>query len=142
MSTFKQIVEGYAGNVSGQHSEIDYEGASNRATSKMHTDEAIEQLHHHLTTYGRLRHVADISPAEANSASRFKDSFAKVVANPTTDEHSLGRLFIVMSNIDHNYSGDRISRLIDPFRKIREIANHPNAGEYIKGMVAMHNGRR
>ena len=31
MSTFRQIVEGYAGNVEQQRRSMDYEGATNRA---------------------------------------------------------------------------------------------------------------
>ena len=141
MSTFKQIVEGYAGNVEQQRRSMDYEGASDRATGKIHTDEAINQLRHHIKTYERRGRPINISSDERKSASKFTDSFAKAVANPNTDERSLGRLFIIMSNIDHSYGGSRIDSLINPNTRLREIVKHPNAGEYIQGMVAMHNAR-
>ena len=41
MSTFRQIVEGYAGEVEQQRRSMDYEGASNRAIDKIRSEEKI-----------------------------------------------------------------------------------------------------
>lgn len=42
MSTFKQIVEGYAGNTSNQGASMDYKGASDRAVDKIRNERKVD----------------------------------------------------------------------------------------------------
>ncbi|TXG82271.1 MAG: hypothetical protein E6R13_05220 [Spirochaetes bacterium] len=156
MSTFRQIVEGYAGNVEQQRRSMDYEGANDRAIDKIkerNTNE-IEAKLEELPTKLRLankayndgyyreynsgRHMSSDARSEAahkvgeeymkTYVKNFDNSFNEILNNPNLSTKHLVSLHAIVDGISDN------STLGSKKRKLhRAIISHKNSDDFVRG---------
>ena len=161
MSTFRQIVENYAGNIE-QRRSIDYEGASDRAIDKIKSERTLEgglknliattkhgyflsrpdadyaprNLHPEaLTTILRIRN--GINPDNqyfgnaSNNRNMLNNSFSLIKNNRELNDNDLFHIYSELKAAKKRGYPTEIKNLSID-DKISQVLNHPNAGPMTK----------